>query len=49
LSIILRRFEEVHVRNQNDNERYLAKRRSSGNKREEFFVGNDDDGSRVNK
>jgi hypothetical protein len=43
-------LEEVHARNQrNDNERYLAKRRSNGNKREEFLVGNDDDGSSVTK
>ncbi len=39
LSIKERRFEDVHVRNQrNDNERYFAKRRSNGNEREEFVV-----------
>ncbi len=55
LSTRILRLEDVHVRNQrNDNERYLAKWRSNGDKREECFVvditvGNNDDNSNVDK
>jgi hypothetical protein len=55
LSTRILRLEDVHVRNQrNDNERYLAKWRSNGDKRKECFVvditvGNNDDNSNVDK
>lgn len=51
----LRCLEDVHVRNQrNDNERYFDKRRSNGDNNEEFFVaditvGNNVDNSNVVK
>ena len=55
LSTKARRFEDVHERNQrNDNERYFAKRRSMGDEREEcvvvdIIVGNKEDNSSVDK